>query len=34
MNRAQATVGALEYFDTGRFHKDLARRISIETESQ
>ena len=34
MNRAQAIALALEYFDTGRFHKDLARRVSIQTESQ
>ena len=34
MNRAQAIAGALAYFDDGRFHGDLARRVSIETESQ
>ena len=34
MNRAQATAGALDYFDSGRFHADLARRVAIETESQ
>jgi acetylornithine deacetylase/succinyl-diaminopimelate desuccinylase-like protein len=34
MTRAQATAGALDYFDSGRFHADLARRVAIETESQ
>jgi acetylornithine deacetylase/succinyl-diaminopimelate desuccinylase-like protein len=34
MTRAQATAHALDYFDSGRFHADLARRIAIETESQ
>ncbi|HZE46108.1 MAG TPA: M20/M25/M40 family metallo-hydrolase, partial [Xanthobacteraceae bacterium] len=34
MTRAQATAGARDYFDSGRFHADLARRVAIETESQ
>ena len=34
MTRAQATAGALDYFDSGRFHADLTRRVAIETESQ
>jgi acetylornithine deacetylase/succinyl-diaminopimelate desuccinylase-like protein len=32
--RARATAGAIDYFDSGRFQADLARRVAIETESQ
>ena len=34
MTRADAIAGALAYFDDGRFHADLARRVAYETESQ
>jgi len=34
MTRAQAAAAAVDYFDSGRFQTDLARRIAIETESQ
>src|SRR5262249_26396788 len=34
MSRAQAAAAAVDYFDSGRFQTDLARRIAIETESQ
>ena len=34
MTRARATAAAVDYFDSGRFQADLARRIAIETESQ
>jgi acetylornithine deacetylase/succinyl-diaminopimelate desuccinylase-like protein len=34
MTRVDAIAGALAYFDDGRFHADLARRVAFRTESQ
>ena len=33
MNRDRAIAGALAYFDDGRFHSELARRVAVQTES-
>ncbi|MDT7674634.1 MAG: hypothetical protein QOD82_2536, partial [Pseudonocardiales bacterium] len=34
MNRATAIEFATEYFDSGNFQGDLARRVAVPTESQ
>lgn len=34
MNRATAVAYATEYFDSGRFREDLARRVAVPTQSQ
>jgi len=34
MTRALATTAAVDYFDSGHFYDDLARRVAIKTESQ
>src|SRR5262249_32218227 len=34
MTRQSALAAAEEYFDSGAFHADLARRVAIPTESQ
>ena len=34
MSRQDAVAGAAEYFDSGAFRADLARRVALPTESQ